>query len=108
MCPAATGYRAGSIGTLAAVLSRLPATLVLAATTLLVVAAPALAATGHDGGEGWYGETNDKVVTNAGFILIIFFPLFILFASLLQWKLEKRKDRRKAAAKARTQALGGW
>ncbi len=89
-------------------LSRLPATLVLAVTTLLVVAAPVLAASGHDGGEGWYGETNDKVVTNAGFILIIFFPLFVLFASLLQWKLEKRKDRRKAAAKVRAQAEGGW
>ena len=43
-------------------------------TTLLVVAAPVLA---HDGGEGLYGETNDKVVTNAGFILIAFFPIFI-------------------------------
>ena len=89
-------------------LSRVPVTLVLALTTLLVIAAPVLAATGHDGGEGTYGETNDKVVTNAGFILIIFFPLFVLFASLLQWKLEKRKDRRKAAAKARAQAPGGW
>jgi len=87
------------------VLRRLPATLVLTLTTLLVVAAPVLA---HDGGEGLWGETDDKVVTNAGFILIAFFPLFILFASLLQWRLEKRKDRRKAAAKARAQTPGGW
>ena len=44
-----------------------------------LLAAPiALAADGHDGGEGWYGETNDKVVTNAGFILIAAFPLLIL------------------------------
>jgi ABC-type nickel/cobalt efflux system permease component RcnA len=78
---------------------------VLAVTALLVAAAPALA---HDGGEGWYGETNDKVVTNAGFILIIFFPLFVFFASLLQWRLEKRKELRKAAAKARAQDPGGW
>ena len=62
----------------------------------------------HDGGEGWWGETNDRVVTNAGFILIIFFPLFIFFVSLLQWQLEKRKDRRKAAAKAAAKAQGGW
>ena len=86
-------------------LRRLPATLLLALTALLVVAAPVFA---HDGGEGLWGETDDQVVTNAGFILIIFFPLFILFVSLLQWQLEKRKDRRKAAAKARAQAPGGW
>jgi len=87
------------------VIRRLPATLVLALTTLLVVAAPVFA---HDGGEGLYGETNDQVVTNAGFILIVFFPLFCLFASLAQWQLEKRKYRRKAAAKARAEAPGGW
>lgn len=86
-------------------LRRLPATVVLSLTTLLVLAAPVLA---HDGGEGLYGVTNDKVVTNAGFILIIFFPLFCLIASLIQWQLEKRKDARKAAAKARAQAPGGW
>ena len=86
-------------------LRNIPATLVLTLTTLLVAAAPVLA---HDGGEGWYGETNDRVVTNAGFILIIFFPLFILLMSLLQWQLEKRKYRRKAAAKASAEAEGGW
>jgi hypothetical protein len=52
-------------------LTRLPATLVLATTALLVLAAPVFA---HDGGEGLYGETNDQVVTNAGFNLIIFLP----------------------------------
>jgi hypothetical protein len=78
---------------------------VLAVTALLVLAAPSFA---HDGGEGLYGATDDKVVTNAGFILIIFFPLFCLLASLIQWQLEKRKDRRKAAAKARAEAPGGW
>ena len=84
---------------------RLPATIVLALTASLVLAAPVLA---HDGGEGLYGETNDQVVTNAGFILIIFFPLFCLVASLIQWQLEKRKEQRKAAAKARAQDPGGW
>ena len=84
-------------------LRRLPASVLIAITALLVVAAPVLA---HDGGEGWYGETNDRVVTNAGFILIIFFPLFVFVVSLLQWQLEKRKDRRKAEAKRA--AAGGW
>lgn len=87
------------------VLRHLPASAVLAVTVLLVTAAPVLA---HDNGEGWYGETNDRVVTNAGFVLIIFFPLFVFLVSLLQWQLEKRKDRRKAEAKRRAQAAGGW
>ena len=87
------------------VLRRLPATVLLSVTTLLVVAAPVFA---HDNGEGWWGETDDRVVTNAGFVLIAFFPLFIFFASLIQWQLEKRKDRRKAEAKRRAHAAGGW
>ncbi len=81
----------------------------LLSLALLAVAAPAALA--HDGGEGLYGETNDKVVTNAGFILIAFFPVFVLLASLLQWQLDKRKARRKAAAKARSSRAdmrGGW
>ena len=78
---------------------------------LALLAATAPAALAHDGGEGLWGETNDKVITNAGFILIAFFPLFILFASLLQWKLDKRKEARKRAAKervARADVRGGW
>jgi hypothetical protein len=86
-------------------LYRLRAALMLTVTGLVVAAAPVFA---HDGGEGLYGETNDKVVTNAGFILIIFFPLFVFFASLIQWRLEKRKDARKAIAKKRAEAPGGW
>ena len=48
-------------------------------------------------GEGTYGEADDKVVTNAGFIIIIAVPLFMLAMSLLQGALERRKERRKAA-----------
>jgi len=87
------------------VLRRLPAATLIAVTTLLVVAAPVMA---HDNGEGWWGETNDIVITNAGFILIIFFPLFIFLMSILQWRLELRKDRRKAEAKRRAASAGGW
>jgi hypothetical protein len=81
----------------------------LVALALLAVTAPAALA--HDGGEGLWGETNDKVITNAGFILIAFFPTFILLASLLQWRLDKRKEARKKAAKARASRAdvrGGW
>jgi len=79
--------------------------------TLALLAVTAPAALAHDGGEGLWGETNDKVITNAGFILIAFFPLFILFASLIQWRLDKRKEARKRAAKARVARAdmrGGW
>ena len=81
----------------------------LLALAVLAVTAPAALA--HDGGEGLWGETNDKVITNAGFVLIAFFPLFVLFASLLQWRLDKRKEARKRAAKervARADLRGGW
>ena len=78
---------------------------------LAVLALSAPAAFAHDGGEGLWGETNDKVITNAGFILIAFFPLFVFVMSLIQWRLDKRKDARKAAAKARRARVdlrGGW
>jgi len=76
-------------------------TLVLSLLLLAMTAPVALAASGHDGGEGLVGETNDKIVTNWGFGIIAFFPLFILFASLLQWRLDKRKERRVQAARMR-------
>jgi hypothetical protein len=75
---------------------------------LLVNASVALA---HDGGEGTYGATDDRVVTYAGFILIGFFPLLVFVLSMVQWSLDKRKDRRKAAAqarRARADLRGGW
>jgi hypothetical protein len=87
---------------------RLLASVSTACLFLLLLAPAALAA---DGGEGVYGETNDKVVTNVGFIVIAFFPLLILLLSLIQWRLEKRKDLRLAAKRRRTQApewRGGW
>lgn len=84
-------------------------TVLPAAAALLLLAAPSALAT--DGGQGWYGEANDKVVTNAGFILIAFFPVFIFLMSMLQGHLEKRKNRRKQAAKALAGERawrGGW
>jgi hypothetical protein len=62
-------------------------------------------------GRGFYGATDDKVVTDAGFILIVFFPLFVFSMSMLQRHLEKRKEARKAAHKAHmsnAQWRGGW
>ena len=90
---------------------RVLTTLLLSATTLLVFAQLALADAQNDHGEGWYGETNDLAITKAGFVMIAGFPLLILVLSLIMWRLDKRKDARKAAAKARlsrADARGGW
>lgn len=77
----------------------------------LALLAPAALAERNPGGQGFFGETNDPVVTNAGFIVIAFFPLFILAMSVLQWRLEKRKAARTAAKKRRGSSAewrGGW
>jgi hypothetical protein len=90
------------------------------------LSAPVALASDHDGGEGLWGETNDKVVTYTGFVLIVGFPILILILTLIQSRqaailililtliqsrLDKRKDRRLAAAKARrarADERGGW
>ena len=91
---------------------RLTLVLSLALLALLVLAPAALGLDRVDGGEGTYGETNDKVITNAGFILIAAFPLLCLLLSLLQWRLDRRKAERKRAAKEIAARLGngrgGW
>ena len=79
------------------------------ASALSLALAPAAAA--YNDGRGFYGGTNDKVVTNAGFIVIGFFALFVLTMSLLQRLLDKRKEARKAARAAqlgRARWRGGW
>ncbi len=82
--------------------------LVVSLTACLVLAALlAPAALAHDNGIGAYGPADDKVVTNAGFILIIFFPLFVATMSLVQWLLDRRKQRRKHTLPPRDWA-GGW
>ena len=77
---------------------------------LLLVFVLAPVAHAENDGRGFYGATNDKVVTNFGFALIIFFPLFVFLMSMLQKGLEKRKEARKAAAKQLGGARwrGGW
>jgi hypothetical protein len=78
------------------------------ALALSLVLAPAAQA--YNDGRGFYGATNDKVVTDAGFILIVFFPVFVFVMSMIQRQLEKRKQARKAAHKAlgEPQWHGGW
>ena len=83
----------------------------LALVSALAVSGTAPVADASNDGRGFYGATNDKVVTNAGFILIVFIPLFVFAMSMLQKKLDKRKEARKAAQKAysgNAQWRGGW
>ena len=86
-------------------------TTVLTIVAFTLMAPAALASEGHDGGEGLWGETNDKVITNAGFVLIAGIPLMLLVFTLIQITLDRRKDRRLAserARKARADLRGGW
>jgi preprotein translocase subunit SecG len=89
--------------------NRLLAKLIPLALLATLVLAPAAQA--FNDGRGFYGATNDKVVTDAGFILVIFFPTFVFAMSMIQRALDKRKAARKAAHKAQlgnAQWRGGW
>jgi len=77
----------------------------------LLTLALAPAAYADNDGRGFYGASNDKVVTTAGFILIGFFAVFVFLMSMLQRSLDKRKEARKAAKKAYAGSArwrGGW
>ena len=79
--------------------------------TLLLSLALAPAADAYNDGRGFYGATNDRVVTDAGFILIVFFTLFVFVMSMIQGRLETRKQARQAAHKAfmgDARWRGGW
>ena len=78
--------------------------------TLLLMLVFASAAHAENDGRGFYGATGDKAVTNAGFIVIIFFVLFVFVMSMLQRSLDNRKKRRKAAEKGLGASHwdGGW
>ena len=60
-----------------------------AAAALMLLAPGAMAADG----EGLYGRTDDKVVTYASFIVIGFFAALVIVLSLIQIRLESRKER---------------
>ena len=76
--------RAASISALALVLS-------------LALAAPVMAAGGHDNGEGLVGETDDVIITFFSLGVVLFFFTVVCLGSFIQGRLEKRKDESKAA-----------
>jgi hypothetical protein len=68
---------------------RLAALLALTLGALLMGAPAAMAADGV----GLWGRTDDKVVTYFAFGVMIFFTVLVIVASLIQGRLEGRKDR---------------
>jgi hypothetical protein len=80
--------------------TRLAALLTVVAAQL-VAAAPALA----KNGEGLAGETNDKVITIFCLGLVVFFTLVVILGTIVQSRLERRKNAKKAA---RMRQRVGW
>ena len=71
---------------------RITAVLVAALTAALLLAPSALAADGV----GLYGRTDDKVVTYFAFGLMVFFTVIVIVFSLIQGRLDSRKERARA------------
>lgn len=65
----------------------------LSALALTLLVAPAAMA---EDGVGLAGPTDDKTVTFFCFGVIIFFAALPIVLSLIQWRLEKRKERRQS------------
>ncbi|MGZ8666173.1 MAG: hypothetical protein ACXWZM_03555 [Solirubrobacterales bacterium] len=72
-------------------LARIAALSTLIALVLLVAAPAAFAADGV----GLAGRTDDKMITFFCFGVIAFFPILVTTLSLIQGRLEKRKERRR-------------
>jgi len=72
-------------------LARIAAAL-CAALAMLLLAAPAALA---DNGVGLAGPTTDKTVTFFCFGVIAFFAILVIVLSLVQGRLEKRKEQRR-------------
>ncbi len=70
--------------------TRLIGIAVLAVCAVLALAPAALAADGV----GTYGRTNDKVITYFAFGVMVFFTVLVIALSLVQIRLDKRKERR--------------
>ena len=69
--------------------ARLLLSVATAFVSVMVLAPGALAADGV----GLWGRTDDKVVTYWAFALMIFFVLLVTILSLIQIRLESRKER---------------
>ena len=82
--------------------SRKMRALALSLILSLALAAPALAG---DNGEGLAGETDDKYVTLFSLGVLVFFVVVVTVGTIIQSRLEKRKDEQKAHKLRRRE---GW
>jgi putative copper export protein len=73
-------------------MKRVLRTLVLGALALVSLLALAPVAMAADG-EGLYGRTDDKVITFFSFGVIAFFAILVIVLSIIQHRLEGRKER---------------
>jgi putative copper export protein len=73
--------------------TRRVAAALLAGLTMLLLAAPAAFA---ENGVGLAGPTTDKTVTFFCFGVIAFFAILVIVMSLIQGRLEKRKELRRS------------
>jgi hypothetical protein len=71
--------------------ARIVASLLVALSLLLMLAQPAMAADG----EGLVGRLSEKTITFIMFGVIAFFPILVITLSLIQGRLDARKDRRR-------------
>ncbi len=87
--------------------SRLARISLFAAAWLLVLAPAALAQEDDvtDNGEGLLGEVNDKIITFFSLGVVAFFTMVVILATLVQQRLERRKDEKKAS---RVRQRIGW
>ena len=69
--------------------ARLAGSVALVMTALLALAPAAMAADG----EGLWGRTDDKVVTYWGFGVMVFFTVLVTVLSIIQMRLESRRER---------------
>lgn len=79
-------------------------------TAFLLVAGEASTAMAQESGAGKLHAT-EKLITEFGLGLILFIPVFVAVMSYGQAKLDKRKDRKKAAyrvSKGTAAWRGGW
>ena len=58
-----------------------------------------------DNGEGLLGETDDRIVTFFSLGVVVFFALVVIIGSVVQSRLDKRKEEKKAAELRRSV---GW
>ena len=72
--------------------TRIAGLTVLALLLLMAVASPAMAGDGV----GLAGRTNDKMITFFCFGVIAFFPLLVITLTIIQTRLENRKEQRRS------------